>query len=286
MTSENKTQNYDVYFPVQLWVSKTGLFRFQPPLLGIPDRYEFSQFFWDTLSHTPDERQRLAQEWFVSYVFWAFNPKIVLTLNRGFHSVLIQQRNTFPFDSISFTTTTDPYEIFQTETQQSLLFSFIVYTVKIPTTWLLFMEKQTTTLCVRLCDPNKGCPYESHLPFLPSHEAKNISCYDLFGGERGFFCYVFPKRPTGTYFRLTSENICAPSDNTRDYICYNDCMKASLSPRVLSNNVYTMSCNQALETVMYTFPETSHCQNNLSMYVTPIVLGFLMTCVLCVLLSR
>lgn len=280
MTIEN--QNYDIYFPVQIWISTSGRFRLEPPLLGTVDTYDFAPFFWHNVP--PDEKRRLEKEWRLWRTFWAFNPKAVLMMNRGFNSVTIRQRQTFPYDSMSFTTTTDPFGIFQTEMQYSL-FSFIVYTVKLPITWLLYIQTRNDSLYLRLCHPTQGCEYENDSPFLPSFEAKKISCYDLHGDKMGFFCYVFENRPLGRYFKCTSENMCVPSQDSRDFPCFFDCMKASLTPRVLSDNIYTMSSNQALQTVMYTFPKVSSSPLQRFDFIT-LVLGFFLTCIFLISVSR
>jgi hypothetical protein len=281
MTIQN--QNYDMYFPVQVWISTSGRFRLEPPLLGTRDTYEFAPFFWHNVA--PNEKPRLEKEWRLWRTFWAFNPKSVLMMNRGLNSITIQQRTSFPYDSMSFTTTTDPFQIFDSENQHSL-FSFIVYIVKIPTSWLLFLKKQNDLLEIRFCHPTEGCQYESDFPFLPSFEAKKISCYDLHGDKEGFFCYIFDTRPCGRYFECTSENLCIPSNNSRDFPCFFDCMKASLVPRVLSDNTYTLSSNRALQTVMYTFPKVSSSSPLERLDFIAVILGFFMTCIFLISVSQ
>lgn len=263
-----KTENYDIYFPVQLWVSIHGRYRLQPPLLGIANSYKFPSFFWhdpSSFSQEPDPSRlfispelnlQLQKEWFLQSTFWAWNPNSGPYLNRGFFSIMISQRREAPFDSQFVFTTDGPLPVFS-DTALSFpyqVFSFFVYSFMIRDCSLLFIQHREDSLNIRLC--HGECPVEKDLPFLPSHEGKHISCYHLYKNDRGLFAYVFPKRPIGKFFRLTTENICIPSSDPSDYPCFFDCMTASLSPRVLSDNVYTESSNQALQTVMYTFPKT------------------------------
>jgi hypothetical protein len=256
------TQNYDIYFPIQLWTFHDGTkYRFQPPLLGYTDEYRFLPFFWDDLSLSSQHVAELQSQWTLRHTFWAYNPKYHLSMNRGMNTVLILQNNKeFPYASQQVKAYRDDTSIFENMETYANSFGFCVYTYPVPTTSLLYVQVQlftTEIIKVVLCD-GKTCPVLSRYAFLPNAtNNETVPCTEILVHDTNVFWYVFSKRPSGHYFRLTSQQLCVPSDDPRDFPSFFDCMRQGVSSRVNPSNIFTGSTIPELQQVMYTFPNSN-----------------------------
>lgn len=259
MATGSNLQNYNVYFPIQLWESRTGSYRLQPPRLGQRDSYLFLPVFWQNMRITdPHRKEELTDQWSIKTTFWAGNPKYHYLFNRGFVTLTMVQNPVFPFETRKIEILNSPVTLFQDEIDWQNIFGFSAYTVPVPTTVLLYVnnDERSQTLVLRYCeDRTKGCAPDPLYPFLPSLSTKNLSCYELFNQKNAIYLYVFPNEPRGQYFRLTSENICVPSTSPRDFWCLSDCVKASVAPRFNTNDITIQSSPDALQTAMYTYPK-------------------------------
>ena len=261
-------QNFDIYFPVQLWISRDDnsnngspmqqKYRLQPPLLGTKDEYRFHARFWDDLSNITDaEKQRLETNWKLHTTLWGFNGKYSPSLNRGFVTVAVLNNNTaYPLETEQvsvFRNGNSFYSSWETFTNS---FGFTVYSYPVPGTRLLYVHNDQSTLrMIRLvfCDKDE-CPTLPEYPFLPNQDNKRVSCYDLFWNNLNLFFYVFPEKPRGQFFRLTETGFCVPSENSGDNKSMLECIQASVSMRLLPSNVFTGSSQPELQQVMYTYP--------------------------------
>jgi hypothetical protein len=250
-------QNFDVYFPVQRWVSSAHGVRFQPPLLGYKQEYRFNEVFWPSHEH-----ERMKTVWALETVFWAINPKYYLYANRGMMTVRVRQDTAFPFASIEADVFTDPLSVYKTLDIFENSFSFCAYSYPVRGTHLLYMHTRSSDdalLYTEYCSEKEGCPpVASGYHFLPNKANKDVSCYDLRVSNINLFLYVFPERPRGEYFRLTTEGLCVPSSAEGDFPSFFDCMTRGVQSRMLPSNLFTGSTNPALQTVMNTFPRNDH----------------------------
>lgn len=246
-------QNFDVYFPVQMWVSGHGDVRFQPPLLGYKQEYRFHDVFWSNQEH-----DRMKSLWKLQKTFWAINPKYFLYANRGMMTVRVHQDTAFPFASIEADVFTDPLSVYKNLDIFENSFSFCAYSYPVKGTRLLYMHTRSSDdalLYTEFCSEKEGCrPVAPGYHFLPNKPNKDVSCYDLRVSNINLFLYVFPERPSGEYFRLTTEGLCVPSSVESDFPSFFDCMTRGVQGRMLPSNLFTGSTNPALQTVMNTFP--------------------------------
>ena len=245
-------QNFNVYFPVQMWVSGNGAVRFQPPLLGYKQAYRFDDVFWPSHEH-----DRMSTLWKLHKTFWAINPKYFLYANRGMMTLRIRQDTAFPFASIEADVFTDPLSVYKNLEIFEHSFSFCAYSYPVKGTRLLYMHTKSSNdalLYAAFCSEKDGCPVLPGYRFLPHQTNKDVSCYDLRVSNINLFLYVFPEHPSGRYFRLTTEGLCVPSSAESDFPSFFDCMTHGVQSRVLPNNLFTGSTNPALQTVMNTFP--------------------------------
>lgn len=283
-------QNYDIYFPVQVWASSDGsTFRFQPPLLGFRDEYRFSPRFWDSLEVTAEEAVRMETTWTLTTTFWAFNPKYALYLNRGMTTMVILQNTSFPFQSLTAYPFRSSLAVFGTMDIFLHSFGFGVYNYAVPGTSLLYLRLVLFRLEIEkvlLC-PNHECPVLPDYNFLPNrHNNDTVSSSDILTHDTNFFLFVFPSRPTGQYFRLTSQGLCVPSDRPKDFNCFYDCMRHGAESRVVPTNIYTGSTIPELQQVMYSFPTDPHVNRPYAMLWLPLTLFLLVSIVVLFALLR
>lgn len=249
-------QNFDIYFPVQLWKSRAGNYwRLQPPLLGFKDEYRFSPRF-GTMS--PEE---FDDAWVLETTLWTMNPKYYLYLNRGFACVVVRQNNIrFPFESEKVSIFRSAQYLYSSIDEFKNSFAFCVYAYPIPGTRLLYIKNSalgTNPIMTLVFCAGGECPVEPGLLFLPNDENKQVSCYDIVSNNYNLFLYVFPERPLGKFFRLTSTGVCVPSTREEDFPTFYDCMRKSVEDRVLPVNTFLGSTVPELQQVMYTYPRVS-----------------------------
>ena len=279
-------QNFDVYFPVQLWVSRDGKrYRLEPPLLGSRDNFTWHPHFWDVLSPFLSARQheQLASYWSLRTTVWGFNAKY-LSLHRGFVPVAVLNNNhQYPFatEKVSVFRTSNVFysswEVYKNS------FGFVAYVYPVPGTRLLYVQNDSSNqrlLQMVLCGDKdtEECPEEG-TQFLPRHANKRVSCYDIMWDNYNLFLYVFLEKPRGLFFRRTPTGLCVPSEKDTDHKSMLACMQDSAAMRVLPNNVSTGSPLAELQQVMYSYPvPTKGCITHTGV-VSGALFGFLLSLV-------
>ena len=264
-------QNFDVYFPVQLWVSvfqEKKKYRFVAPLLGFPHEYRFHPHFWDALSLSPSEKADMEKYWTLQATIWAFHPKYYLYLNRGFATVAINNENQhFPFSTFKISVFRNASTFYSSSKAFKDSFAFVVYSYPVPGTRLLYVHNnsdldQSTLQIVLFENEGTSLSTEQEPNFLPRPANKNISCYDIQWDNYNFFFYVFLEKPSGQYFRLTSTALCVPSQEEKDHKSMLECIQKSVEQRVLPGNTFFGSPLTELQQVMYTYPASTSSSNH------------------------
>lgn len=251
-------QNFDVYFPVQLWTDDQDRFRLEPPMTT-GDAYKFHPTFWEPLALRDEEKLRLKELWTLKATFWAFNPRYHLLLGRGFTTIVCMQSTRFPYETWNAGVYNKSISVFNNRDRLRNSFGFVAYAYPFPGTVLLLLHKEGRRLQdklrrVVLCGRG-GCAPDPDLNFLPTKEAPVVSCYDLKWSFMNVFVYVFLDKPTGQYFRLNGENVCLPSSNPSDFASMRDCVVEGYRDKVLYLRSYTQTDNEALNQVMLTYPK-------------------------------
>jgi len=255
-------QNFDLYFPVQLWVSRDGArYRLEPPLLGSRDEFTWHPHFWDAFSAPQHEHEQLASYWSLRTTVWGFNAKYSPSLHRGFAPIAVLNNNLqFPFatEKVSVFRTSNVFysswEVYKNS------FGFVAYVYPVPGTRLLYVQNDSSNnqrlLQMVLCGDKdtEECPEGDGANFLPRHANKHVSCYDMMWDKLNLFLYVFLEKPRGLFFRRTSTGLCVPSEKDTDHKSMLACMQDSAAMRVLPNNVSTGSPLTELQEVMYSYP--------------------------------
>lgn len=252
-------QNFNVYFPIQLWVSRDATqYRLEPPLLGFKDEYRFHPHFWDALSIPDQDKEKLESYWMLKETLWGWNGKYSPSFHRGFATVAVLQKNDeYPFPTAKISIFRNGNVFYSSLDVYNNSFGFMAYTYPVPGTRLFYVQNNSSDekiLEITYCRDEKGCPPSSNNFFLPNHANKNVSCYDIIWDNYNLFLYLFPEKPRGQYFRLTSTGLCVPSEKETDHPSMLECMKQSAGMRVLPKNIGTGSPLSELQQVMYTYP--------------------------------
>lgn len=287
-------QNFDVYFPVQLWISRDAShYRLQPPLLGFKDEYRFSPRFWDDVSGASllgtEDHEKLEAYWTLHTTLWGFNGKYSPSLNRGFATVAVLNNNaTFPLETEKVSVFRNGSSFYSSWEAYTNSFGFAVYSYPVPGTRLLYVHNDRTTLRILflvLCGKD-GCPTLPDYRFLPNQDNKSVSCYDIAWDNFNLFFYVFPEKPRGPFFRLTETGLCVPSEHETDHKSMLECIHASAGMRVLPKNIFTGSPLSEMQQVMYTYPLPSTTLPMVVGGVTASVFCFLVSLVVLLLVAR
>ena len=259
-------QNFDIYFPVQLWESRDGTrYRLEPPLLGYKDEYRWNPYFWPS-TVSDDTHRELEAYWKLRATVWGFNSKYSPSLNRGF--VVLAVQNTmkqFPYATEKISVFRNSYAFYSSDDVYHNSFGVATYAYPLPGTRLLYIQNDSRDqrpLKIVLCNDSNNndkeeCPDVPELAFLPRHANKRISCYDIVWDNFNLFLYVFPELPRGQFFRLTPTGLCVPSEKETDHKSMLECIQHSAAMRVLPNNISTGSPLAELQQVMYSYPSST-----------------------------
>lgn len=261
--------NFSIFFPIRIWkYKKEKLFRFEPPLLNIPESMEFPKHFLDVydISKYPN----LADDWKLYTIIWAFNPKYSYYLNRGFKHYYILQNNVFPYNSINIIIGLDGINQSLGIIKNSYpnIFLFCCYQYPIINTSILFINQINNLISdVILVNEQEEKNTKNNIyNFLPFKKNKNISFYER-NPHFPLFLHIYENKPNSLYWKANQENICIPSDNSKDYKTIIECVLEN-TDEIFWRSKFLESNNKPLYSMLYKIKPES----NLSIIVFYILL--------------
>jgi len=245
--------NFSIFFPIRIWkYNKKKLFRFEAPLLNIPESMEFPKHFLN--EYDTSKYPNLINDWKLYTTIWAFNPKYSYYLNRGFKDYYILQNNVFPYNSINIILGLDG--INQNldkiiKNSYSNIFQFCCYEYPIADTSILFINHNNNLILdVILINEQEEKNIENNVyNFLPFKKNKNIPFYER-NPHFPLFLHIYEKKPKTMYWKANQESICIPSDDPKDYKTIIECVLDN-TDKIFWRNKFLESNNEPLYSMLY-----------------------------------
>jgi len=221
--------NYNVFFPVQIWKHQmTKHFRFQPPLLGFDKDYSFPSHFIDTINMEDfAKKKEYKKDWKLVRLIWGFNPKYYVYSGRGIGWIIIFQEKNQPYAS-TFSTyySSINYIPEQTDIDLNNDFIFFYYLFTIPGTELLFVsyDNRSRINDVILIDEEGESDTSNEIyNFLPFRKNKDIPFYDILWFGKHCFMNIYTAKPNELFWKSNSESICFPTSDPNAFPTFLEC---------------------------------------------------------------
>lgn len=210
--------DYDYFVEIEIWrmkyVNDFYLYRYC---------YAKESPFWKNMDISMEEKSKLEQNWKLYQTFFAFSNAYAPSLGRGYYSIQLVNRRTYPYDILHLFEFPLRYTIqYENETFITDM-NFTVALYSFPDTKTLYIGTQSEFNVNRVCETFvwtnelEQSGEKSALTFLPSKQNINIPWYEIYTPPfKTLIFYVYTKKPTATYWKLNSEDIILPSTNPND----------------------------------------------------------------------
>lgn len=210
--------NYDYFVEIEIWRMKNDndsyLYRYC---------YAKESPFWKNMDISMEEKSKLEQNWKLYQTFFAFSNAYASTLGRGYYSIQLVNRKTYPYEILHLFEFPLRYTIqYKGETFLTDI-NFVVALYPFPYTKIFYIGTLSEFNVNRVCETFvwtkelEATGEKSKYTFLPSKQNINIPWYKIYSPPfKNSFYYVYTTKPNTIYWRLNSEDIILPSTNPKD----------------------------------------------------------------------
>ena len=243
-TSIIKNSDYKYFIEIDLWRMKNGdsyLYRFA---------HANESPFWSSFKISQEEEIKLAKKWNRYQRFTAFSSTYQALLGRGYFVVYVSNNTSFPYESqniAEFPALASNLKLETKSVGNKLLFLVSLY--QLPKMEMLYIGSlihKGTAKILEVFVWNKALQEsgeKDHYTFLPCEKNKNVPWYEVYASPfKNDIFYVFTETPKNPYWKINSEGIILPSEDSKDSKTLYDIL-SKLGPRTLKNPISNIQTN-------------------------------------------